>query len=613
MKKRYWLWLIIALLLMFGLAAAKLNADILFVDEYYSIRVSGGGWFGPLDMQGIWERTVNFDYGGMGVLYYWLIGAWERLAGVSPFTLRYFSLLAGILAFAMMYQLGRNFLSARVGLYAALILASSALFIDYLHEGRAYTLFVFFSAFAVYSYAQIMWSKPSRWFWYPLLTLSLAALAYTHYVALSMGVILGVIHLFHFKMSRRWWFVVFAMALGGLLYLPWISVTLDVIRRGTEDNWRQSLTMNSWQIIEGLAYSFSNANLALFLLLAFYSLRQWNKKVLSVWIYFLLGLLMVLVVNSFVPFMLHIRYLIFLWPALALIMALGIENSGQFGKSILVFWMVVGLYQTMQGDFISSLHGHVYRAPAAGFNLALETLEQRAEQGDMALFHIIQPGNEHLNYFPLAYYLEFPPLAQLELGYEQFERFDESVANGDNDYLIDVTRVLEPIEAVWAIRNPQVPSTQKTEVVNFVLRSQFLHCESVFEREDMQMALYLRPAEGEGLGSFDNNSLRLFDMGRGYQNAAVSHWVLAWETETLPNDTYSVGLHLFDEAGNFVGQADFPLPNTRPFSCIGASVPLDNLASGTYQVRAIVYNWQTGERLLTGEGDMLVIGTVVVP
>jgi hypothetical protein len=613
MKKPYWLWLGMALLLMFGLGAAKLNADVLFVDEYYSIRVSGGGWFGPLDMQGIWERTVNFDYGGMGVLYYWLVGAWEQVAGASAFTLRYFSLLAGVLAFAMIYQIGRKLFSARVGLYSALILASSAFFVDYLHEGRAYSLFVFFSAFAVYSYAQLMWSKRSRWYWYPLLTFSLAALAYTHYVALSMGIILGVIHLFHFKMSRRWWFVVFAMALGGVLYLPWLSVTFDVIRRGTEDNWRQSLTMSSWQIIETLLHSFSNANLALFLLLAFYSLQHWNKKVLSVWIYFLLGLLMVLVVNSFVPFMLHIRYLIFIWPALALIMALGIENSRQFGKSILVFWMVMGLYQTAQEEFINNLHGHVYRAPAAGFNLALETLEERAEQGDMALFHIIQPGNEYLNYFPLAYYLEFPPLADLELAYEQFERFDESVANGDNDYLLDVNRVLEPIEAVWTMIIPELARSQKSGVVDYVLATQFLSCERVFEREDMVMSLYLRPEAGNPLGSFAEDSLRLFDMGRGYQTENVWHGVLAWESETLPNDTYSVGLHLFDEAGNFVGQTDFPLPNKRPFSCVGASIPFDNLASGSYQVRAIVYDWQTGERLATADGDAVVVGTIVIP
>jgi hypothetical protein len=613
MKKRYWLWLIIALLLMFGLAAAKLNADTLFVDEYWSIRNSGG-IFGPLDMGGIWERAATLDPGGMGVLYYWLLAAWEALTGNSPFAVRCFSLLAGVLALAMVYQLGRKLFSVRIGLYAALIMASSAFFIDYLHEGRAYSLLVFFSAFSLYSYAQIMFSRRSSWFWYLLLMLSLAALAYTHYVALSMGVILGLIHLFHFGMKRRWWFLVLAMALGGLLYLPWVSVSLEVIRRGTEDNWRQSLAMNSWQIIEGLGHSFSNANLALLLLLAFYSLRHLNKKVIVVWIVLLVGLLMVLVVNSFVPFMLHIRYLIFVWPALALIMALGAENSGQFGKSILVFWMAVGLYQTMQGDFISSLHGHVYRAPAAGFNLALQTLEQRAEQGDMALFHIIQPGNEPLNYFPLAYYLEFPPLAHLELAYEQFERFDESVANGDNAYLVDVNRVLEPIEAVWTMRVPAIPTGQRTGVVNYALATQFLHCETILVRDDILMDLYVRPPQkAASPGTYANDSLRLFKLGRGYQDKAVSHWVLAWETESLPADSYSVGLHLFDEAGNFAGQTDFPLPNERPFSCIGASIPLQGLASGNYSLRAIVYNWQSGERLPTTDGDSLMVGTIEVP
>ena len=41
-----WVWLVPALLLSFALAVRMLNADILFVDEYWSIRNSGGT-FGP--------------------------------------------------------------------------------------------------------------------------------------------------------------------------------------------------------------------------------------------------------------------------------------------------------------------------------------------------------------------------------------------------------------------------------------------------------------------------------------------------------------------------------------------------------------------------------------
>jgi hypothetical protein len=628
MKKSRLVWFVIAALFASAFAAAKLNADTLFVDEYWSIRNSGG-IFGPLDMMGIWERTATIDPGGMGILYYWLLGAWEWLVGNSPFSIRAFSLLAGVLALAMVYQLGRKLFSERIGFYAALVVASSAFFIDFMHEGRAYTMLVFVSAFAVYSYFDVMQEKPVSdftnprnrgeqekpvsWWAYLRLALALAALAYTHYVSLAIGAVLGLIHLFHFKNTRHWYMVVLAMLLGGALFLPWLSITMDVIQRGTEDTNRQKTSMTSWQIIENLFHSFSNANLALFFFLAFYSLKQFSKKVLYVWIYFLLSLVLVILVNSRVPFMVHTRYLIFVWPALALIMALGLEKLQRFAVTALLCWMLLGFYQAWGSDFASNLFGFIYRAPAEGFHLALDTLNDRAEEGDMALFHTIPPSYEPFNYFPLAYYLEFPPLERLHLAYDQFERMGISTAGGDNEYLVDVNRVLEPIEAVWTLRVPELAITQRTGVVNYVLSTEFLHCETVFARDDMLMDLYLRPVAGSPLGSFAEDSLRLFDMGRGYQNERVSHWVLAWETETLPNDTYSVGLHLFDAAGNFVGQTDFPLPNTRPFSCVGASIPLDTLASGTYQLRAIVYKWQSGERLASADGDFVVIGTIAIP
>jgi hypothetical protein len=127
------------------------------------------------------------------------------------------------------------------------------------------------------------------------------------------------------------------------------------------------------------------------------------------------------------------------------------------------------------------------------------------------------------------------------------------------------------------------------------------------------MALYVRPPEEAALGTFAAGSLRLFNMRHGYHDNRFSHWVFAWQSDDLPTDTYSVGLHLYDELGNFVGQTDFALPNNRPYSCITTSIPIENLAQGNYRLQVVVYNWQTGERLPSENGDMVQLGFIAIP
>jgi hypothetical protein len=81
--------------------------------------------------------------------------------------------------------------------------------------------------------------------------------------------------------------------------------------------------------------------------------------------------------------------------------------------------------------------------------------------------------------------------------------------------------------------------------------------------------------------------------------------------ENLPQNTYSVAIHLVDDAGTLVSQADFPLPS-RFYDCTMATIPLEDVPPGDYTVRALVYNWQSNERLLSGEQDFVEVRTVRV-
>jgi hypothetical protein len=83
---------------------------------------------------------------------------------------------------------------------------------------------------------------------------------------------------------------------------------------------------------------------------------------------------------------------------------------------------------------------------------------------------------------------------------------------------------------------------------------------------------------------------------------------------TTPPDTYSVALHIEDEAGQLKAQADFGLsPNVN--DCRMVSVPINALPPGKYTVLVAIYEWRTGQRLAgqlvatATSGDRLALGS----
>jgi hypothetical protein len=91
--------------------------------------------------------------------------------------------------------------------------------------------------------------------------------------------------------------------------------------------------------------------------------------------------------------------------------------------------------------------------------------------------------------------------------------------------------------------------------------------------------------------------------------------LVGWSVaDDIPAYTYSVALHVDDDRGNLVAQADYSLPEMA-FSCQETQIPVNNLPPGEYQLYVVVYAWESGQRLegeviATGEhGDRLLLGT----
>ena len=124
--------LLTLVLLAFALPLSGLTAQSLWRDEIDALRFS---------QDSLGTLLNNFRRAGWnGPLYYLVLRAWVRLAGQSAFALRYLSLLFNALGVALLYRLGRDWFSPRLGAVAALLMALSPYGVWYAQEAKMYAM-----------------------------------------------------------------------------------------------------------------------------------------------------------------------------------------------------------------------------------------------------------------------------------------------------------------------------------------------------------------------------------------------------------------------------------------------------------------------------------------
>jgi hypothetical protein len=629
MLRRVWPLALICVFLAALLASRWLTFDLLYIDEWWSIFKSGGDIYGPLSPAEIWDRIVTVDPGGMGAGYYLALGGWQTLIGSPPFAVRMFSLLLGALTIAMTYRIGTDWFSRRVGLFAAVLIASSAFFVNFMHEARAYTLVALMACLVVYTYWHTVTVSRPRWFHYAALTLALAGLAYSHYVALSMAAVIGVYHLVFVRKDRRWLVTATSMLAAAVLYIPWIGVMLEVVRRGADDTGRQASSMAAGEGIGAVAEAFSNGSPAfLVLLLAvgcwlFYERRQVStasgqqsraevgrfrlstQHFLLLLFWLTVGLGAALSVNAAVPFLVHLRYLIFLWPALAIGCALGIEalrRRGVPAALIAGVWVVFGIGASHTPDFMRAQFGEIYRAPAAGVNAAVALLEGLARDDDLVLYHIMQPGYEQFGLFIEDYLSRTLPET---VAHAQTEFMNNAFGTRtDVEYRADMQTVLANRERVWILDVPEIAETQRTRTLTDTLAENYANCGNALIRDDAVLTLYARRPEARDFrqnapyvfGDDTTGLARMHEISSADSPDAPLNVTLGWLANgPLRNGTHSVAVHVVDANGVVIAQDDYPLP-AQGYGC-RLSVFTELLLEGEHSIYVTVYNPQTLEPL----------------
>ena len=92
----------LVLLLGFALAAFRLNVDIVWLDEMYSLGNMGA--FDPPYSPPQVVQSLAVHSPQHGPLYFVLASQWAQLVGWSQVPVRYFALLAGVLMLAWVFR-----------------------------------------------------------------------------------------------------------------------------------------------------------------------------------------------------------------------------------------------------------------------------------------------------------------------------------------------------------------------------------------------------------------------------------------------------------------------------------------------------------------------------
>ena len=131
-------------LLAFGLRLYKLDYQSLWRDEMDAIL------FARQDLSQLLSLFVT--PGHNGPLYYAVLHGWVGLVGDSEFSVRFLSLLGGVLVVPVIYVVGRHLIGRKASLVAAVLSATSPYLIWYGQEGKMYALLVLASVLSTYVY-----------------------------------------------------------------------------------------------------------------------------------------------------------------------------------------------------------------------------------------------------------------------------------------------------------------------------------------------------------------------------------------------------------------------------------------------------------------------------
>lgn len=597
-RRHQWLWIVPLLMLVSWFGARTLNTYAIWKDEYWTLLFAGADYMGPTSFVESLGRILNPAYTDTNPPgYYLTYKLWGEIVGWTPYAGRALSMLLGVLSIAWLYRLGCDLHSRAAGVGAAVLLGFCAFFTVFLHDLRSYTLYTLVTIMSLWFYWKLI-SRPRMpgWWMQAGFVLSMAGLFYTHFFAGLSAFGIGLYHLLFVRKDLRWWKVVFLLLTAGIITAPLLYQLYMVMGIIEMKNLLEFFVLSPVDIIVQLADRFSNGLWPLLALLLWYALRVRGRGAGFIWFMAVFVLAASLILNWRFRTVTHIRYVMTMWPLLALLAGLGADyriHPGFKPIPIFVIWAVVGVWYTFDYNFWPRVTDPFWHLPW----LELEKeLHQESHPSDTLIFLMPDPPSQRWMHAPIAeYYLHDEPI--------EYYLLESQSALGTETYIERVREALSGNRRVWVGFDPG-QDNGSTELFQTLLDENYIACETA-SSPALHLELWARDSRDE-LGIFTfGDGVVLTPLGAppvvvNKRLSVLEGWAIA---DDVPASTYSVAVHILDTDSQLVAQADYPLPSAG-YQCVPTEIAVDDLSPGDYQVILLVYNWSTGERLLVTEPDM---------
>jgi 4-amino-4-deoxy-L-arabinose transferase-like glycosyltransferase len=252
MKKQYW---ILSLLILAGLLL-RLSHNLgisLWHDEAFSALMIRYPWK---------EMFYRLGLDVHPPMYYIALRLWHYVFGNSMWSLRGFSILFGVLTVPATYLFIKEaFHSAKMALWAALLVAISPFEMTFATEARMYTFGAFFAIMAAYYLVKVL--RNGGWKNYAGFIITTAIIILTHYYLLFTAAGMGLYALGYLFAKYRWnlkkyWPIVFSYLVIFACFLPWLKTFLWQLKSVTQSYWIPDMTWWSipstlWSMLIGFA------------------------------------------------------------------------------------------------------------------------------------------------------------------------------------------------------------------------------------------------------------------------------------------------------------------------------------------------------------------------
>lgn len=611
----HWIWALPILLLAAALTVPQVDLYPPAPDEFFSLYMAGLAVDGPFSPAEIVETIQKFNPDHTPS-YFMLLSLWGNLTAPEIGMARVLSILIHLLFLAIMFHLARRFLAPIAGLFALVVICSSAFYNFYIAHARMYTLLLLLASIVLWLYLRIMRKRGrvgrSE---YALLGAAVFALITTHAYSTLFLLMLGIYHLAVARKNRRWVLVSATVVAATLLFLPYL-LQMTSLLGAIADMRAQSQGIEV--ILAWFKLALNGQPFLLLLTIAGLLYGAWKRTIMfKPWLAMIAIYLVILGLMEMVTGFVEIsgmRYHLTGWLLFVLVIVAALVTLYRIrrwlGMMALFAWVLAGawfqtstnwwIYLTVLGDVVVSPPTQVISRLAAG-----------ADPTPAILGYAL--STIHKYYLTWNGYFLFSSI----IDYTQEDHYFTSLgiqhhaANEMDDFDDRAHRFAVTSPALWVYHQPSRATAAETaRAESIIAELNYEHCATTRVGRNTFIAQYAWRTIGcrppQPLSSHRTESIDYRFYGAGLEAAGDRlYFSDSWTAlGSFSAERYSMSYQLLTADWDKVAQLDLPL--AHPDQLRMYYIDVAKAPAGSYRLMAIVYDAQSGERFawLDNSGDV---------